>query len=160
MRLTYFILNPILSENPDCPIKAEVRESLRHGVDILSFSQSIPRDKAIKYREPVRGPPSYLHTRPLRHKEYTRKKLGRRDYSDPANNDPNSIIGYYPILKTARPETDLDVFHQETSKKNLSYCHVFASQFLSWIKTGCIRPGVRVNPETRLKDHAEILLLI
>ena len=91
-------MNPILSENPDCPIKAEVRESLRHGVDILSFSQSIPRDKAIKYREPVRGPPSYLYTRPLRHKEYTRKKLGRRDYSDPANNDPNSIIGYYPIL--------------------------------------------------------------
>ena len=84
--------------------------------------------------------------------------MGRRDYSDPTNNDPHSIIGYYPILKTSHPETDLDVFHQETSQKNLSYCHVFASQFLSWIKTGCIRPGVRVNSETRLKDHAEVLL--
>ena len=111
-------------------MKAEVRESLNHGVDILSFSQPIPRDKAIKYREPVRGPPTYLYTKPLRHKEYTRKRLGRRDYSLDENNDPNSIIGYYPIIKTASPETDLDVFYQPTSRKNMTYCHVFASQFL------------------------------
>ena len=146
------------SDDPDCPQKAEVRESLQHGVDIISFSQHIPRDKAIKYREPLNGPPSFLYTKPLRNKDYTKKKLGRRDYSLEKNNDPNSIIGYYPILKTNSPSDDLEVFYQPTSSKNLSYSHVFASQFFKWIKTGCIRPGARINSKTRLKDYAEIYL--
>ena len=148
------------SDDPDCPQKAEVRESLQHGVDILSFSQHIPRDKAIKYREPVFGPPVYLYTKPVRHKDYTRQKLGRRDYSKPKNQDPNSIIGYFPVIKTDKPENDLDVFYQPTSRKNLSYAHVFASQFLSWIQTGCIRPGARLTETTRLRDHAEVYLPI
>ena len=139
-------------------MKAEIRESLNDGVDIISFSQPISREAPLKYREPRNGPPVYLYTRPLRNKNYTRRQLGRRDYSDPKNNDPNSIIGHYPIIKTAKPETDLDVFYQPTSKNNLSYCHVLASQFMSWIKTGSIRAGPPVTAETRLSDHAEIYL--
>ena len=139
-------------------MKNELRESLNDGVDIVSFSRPISRDRPLKYREPVRGPPTYLYTKPLRHKDYTRRRLGRRDYSNPKNCEPNSIIGYYPIIKTSRPEDDLDVFYQPTSRKNLTYSHVFASQFLAWIKTGVIRAGVRVTPETKLKDHAETYL--
>lgn len=157
--MTIHMTNKIFfSDNPDCPLKTEIRESLKDGVDILSFSQPISRDQAIKYREPVNGPPTYLYTKPVRNKEYTRRKLGRRDYSIPENNDPNSIIGYYPIVKANKPENELDVFHQPTSKKNLSYAHVFASQFLSWIKTGVIRPGVRIDSKTRMKDHAEVYM--
>ena len=141
-------------------MKAEVRESLNDGVDILSFSRPISREKPLKYREPIRGPPTYLYTKPLRNKLYTARKLGRRDYTDPKNNEPNSIIGYYPVIKTPRPETDLDVYYQPTSPKNLTYSHVFASQFLSWIKTGSIRAGAPITPETNLKDHAEVYLPI
>ena len=141
-------------------MKSEVRESLSSGVDIISFSRPISRDDPLKYREPINGPPVYLYTKPVRNKLYTRKRLGRRDYTNPHNCEENSIIGYYPVIKTSRPETDLDVFYQPTSKKNLSYAHVFASQFLSWIKTGCIRPGVKIDSNTRLKDHAEIYLPI
>ena len=146
------------SDDPDCPQKSEIRESLKHGVDILSFSQKISRENAIKYREPLHGPPTYLYTVPVRNKDYTSRRLGRRDYTKPKNTEPNSIIGYYPILKSSNPADDLDVFYQPTSAKNLSYAHVFASQFYWWIKTGCIRPGVRMNSQTRLKDHAEIYL--
>ena len=75
-------------------MKNELRESLNDGIDIISFSRPISRDRPLKYREPIRGPPTYLYTRPLRHKDYTRRQLGRRDYSNPVNRDPNSIIGY------------------------------------------------------------------
>ena len=141
-------------------MKSEVRESLNDGVDIISFSQPISREKPLKYREPRGQPPVYLYTKPLRNKEYTRRRLGRRDYSNPVNCEPNSIIGYYPIVKTSSPETDLDYYYQPTSPKNLSFAHVFCSQFLAWIKTGSIRAGPPITPTTNLKDHAEVYLPI
>ena len=141
-------------------MKAEVRESLNDGVDILSFSRPISREKPFKYREPLFGPPVYLYTRPIRHKDYTRRRLGRRDYSDPRNCEPDSIIGYYPVIYNPNPKKDLDVFYQPTSTKNLSFSHVFASQFANWIRTGCIRNCARITPDTNLKDHAEIYLPI
>ena len=130
MLLGWIITLPVLSDDPDCPMKAEVRESLETGVDILSFSRPISRDDPLKYREPIFGPPVYLYTRPVRNKLYTRRRLGRRDYTDPRNTEENSIIGYYPVIKTKSVKTDLDVFYQPTSSKNLGFAHVFASSVL------------------------------
>ena len=94
-------------------MKAEVRESLNDGVDILSFSRPISREKPLKYREPLFGPPVYLYTKPLRHKDYTRRRLGRRDYTDPRNCDENSIIGHYPVIYNDDPKKDLQILDGE-----------------------------------------------
>ena len=148
----------VFSDDPDDPKKVELRESLQHGVDILSFSQKITRKNAIKWRQPLRGPPIYLYTQPVRNKTYTRLRLGRRDYSDPKNCDENSVIGYYPVVRQKKLSEERDYFYLPTSGRNLKFAHVFASQFLDWCKNNVIRPVHAIGPDTRLKDHADVFL--
>ena len=75
----------------------------------------------------------------MRDREYTRRCLGGRDYSDPKVAELNSICGHCPRIYCDDPLKEKDHFYYATGGKNLKYMHVVCSQIMEWMRQDCVR---------------------
>ena len=123
-------------------------ESLKKGVDLIGCQKHIAKEDAVVWRT-INGREVKLFTKPIINADYTRQKLGPRDYTKAANNNPKSVCGYCPrILQRKVSKNDKDYFYYPTGGKNLDYMHVICSQIISWLDQDCVRVlGVINDPE-------------
>ena len=129
----------IFSTDEDSEVVRDIRESLEKGVDLLSYSQSIPRGSELPVWRQVNGKPVKLYTAPVRDAVYTSERLGNRDYTKPANCAKNSTCGYCPRVYCDDISKEKDHFYYATGGKNLKYMHVIASQIMAWLSQDCVR---------------------
>ena len=64
---------------------------------MIGCQKHIAKEDAVTWRI-INGREVKLFTKPIINAEYTRRKLGPRDYSKPANNNPKSVCGYCPRI--------------------------------------------------------------
>ena len=118
----------------------DIKESLKDGVDLMTYSQHIPRNtKDLPVWRQVNGKDVKLYTAPVRDRHYTESRLGGRDYSKPSNCEKNSTCGYCPRIYCDDPEKEKDHFYYATGGKNGKYMHVICSQIIEWMKQDCVR---------------------
>ena len=118
-------------------MKADVRESLKHGVNFLDRTCKCSRADRKVWRI-VNDKPIEIYNAPVTDSEYTAKRLGTRDYTDPSNCAPNSIVGFAPRIYKENPDEEDDVFCYPTGGLNLQFMHVICSQLKSWLEQDCI----------------------
>ena len=135
-----FSFNSIHSSDLSSDVIREIKESLKEGVDLMTYSQHIPRNtKGLPVWRQVNGKPVKLYTAPVRDGKYTEARLGGRDYSDPKNCAKNSTCGFCPRIYCDDPEKEKDHFYYATGGKNGKYMHVVCSQIIEWMKSDCVR---------------------
>ena len=113
-------------------MKQDVRESLKYGVNFIDRTCPCPRNER-KVRRVINGQEVEIYNVAIKDAKYTSDRLGRRDYSDPKNQEPNSVCGYAPRMYQEDPAAEKDMFAYPTGGRNLEYMHVICSQLKSWV---------------------------
>ena len=145
------------SNETDSETARDVLEALEKGVDLLSYSQSIPRGGELPTWRKVNGRDIKLYTCPVRDSRYTEERLGNRDYSKEKNCAKNSTCGYCPRVYCDDISKEKDHFFYPTGGKNLKYMHVIASQLISWLQQDCVRVVGELKETGKEMDAQAIL---